>query len=153
MFPKREIIIIANDARLSIGNIAKLLTSSGSLCNLVYLDAFSMEVDSADEGGINRRGYLGRIVDPIYHRIVVERQHQSDFDVVDFGSNGSGDDGSDNDGSGVGEALPSPPFSSFSFSSPSSSSSSSSSSFSMMSMLAALPHVHTRALTRLGDPP
>ena len=141
MFPKREIIIIANDAKLSIGNIPKLLTSSGSLCNLVYLDAFSMEVDSADERGINRRGYLGSFMDPLYHRVVVERQHQSDFDVVNFGSNGSGGDGGDN-GSGVGDA-----------SSPTTTTTSSSSSFSMMSMLAALPHVHTRALTCLGNPP
>ena len=144
MFPTREIIIIANDAKLSIGNIAKLLTSSGSLCNLVYLDASSMDVDSVDEGGINRRGYLGSIVDPLYHRVVVERQHQSDFDVIDFGSdNGSGDDGSvgGDNGSGVDDASSPPP------------TTTTSSSFSMMSMLAALPHVHSRALTRLGDPP
>ena len=134
MFPQREIVIIANDLTLSVGNVAKLLTSSGSLCNLVYLDN-TVDVETAYEGDMPLQRYLGGIVDPVYHRVVVERHNRCDFDVVNYGSDGSGSDG---DGG---------------TSSSSSSSSSSASSTSMLSMLAALPHVHARALSRLGDPP
>ena len=96
MFPKREIIVIANDVTLSIGNIAKLLASSGSLCNLVYLDDL-MAVEGAYEYDGGRQGYLqgylGDVVDPVYHRVVVERHDRTDFDVMDLRSNGGGSAG------------------------------------------------------------